>query len=329
MRSAQIVGVGSSLPRRIVTNDDLTAFVDTSDDWIVSRTGIRARRFAGDGETASTLAADAARRALSAADVRPEEIDLTVVATVSGDQPLPATAAFVQADLGLGGAAFDVAAACAGFIYGLAVATGMLTAGIVERALVIGSETMSRVIDPNDRATAVLFGDGAGAVVVRRGEAGEPGEVGPFDLGTDGELAELLVVPAGGSRRPASAVTVAEGGHWLRMEGKEVYRQAVRRMVESSRAVLARAGLTIDDVDRLVGHQANARILDAVADRLGIPPQRRVANVERYGNTSSASIPLALADAGLRSGQRILLTAFGAGLSWGSTLLRWPELASG
>ncbi|HWB71295.1 MAG TPA: beta-ketoacyl-ACP synthase III [Egibacteraceae bacterium] len=326
--AAVIEGLGTAVPPRVVSNEELCRRLDTTDHWVRTRTGIAQRHIADAGTATADLAVEAGAAALKSAGGG--HADVVLLATTTPDHSLPSTAPEVASRLGLPTVgAFDLNGACAGFIYGLAVATGMLTAGIVERALVIGSETMSRVIDPNDRATAVLFGDGAGAVVVRRGEAGEPGEVGPFDLGTDGELAELLVVPAGGSRRPASAVTVAEGGHWLRMEGKEVYRQAVRRMVESSRAVLARAGLTIDDVDRLVGHQANARILDAVADRLGIPPQRRVANVERYGNTSSASIPLALADAGLRSGQRILLTAFGAGLSWGSTLLRWPELASG
>jgi 3-oxoacyl-[acyl-carrier-protein] synthase III len=202
---------------------------------------------------------------------------------------------------------------------------------VAARVLVIGAEVMTRVIDPEDRATAVLFGDGAGAVVLRAGDADEAGAIGPFDLGSDGSLADLLAIPSGGSRRPIDPQALAERANYLRMEGKEVYRQAVRRMVASSRAVLDVAGLDVASVDRFVGHQANARILEAVADRLGVPGERRITNVHLYGNTSAASIPLALAhgvaEGTLRAGHRVLLTSFGAGFTWGSALMRWPAVA--
>ncbi|MDP8969955.1 MAG: ketoacyl-ACP synthase III [Actinomycetota bacterium] len=325
--AAILEGLGAAVPPRAVTNDELASRLQTTDAWVRSRTGIAQRHVAEPQVATADLAVEAGAAALKSAGGG--DVDVVLLATTTPDRILPSTAPEVAARLGLPQVgAFDINGACAGFVYGLATAAGMLTARIVERVLVIGSETMTRFVNPLDRATAVLFGDGAGAVVLRRGARHELGAVGPFDLGTDGELADLLAVPAGGSRRPADTATVAEGAHWLSMDGKETYRQAVRRMSESSRRVLARAGLGVDEVDRLVGHQANARILDAVADRLGIPPERRVVNVERYGNTSAASIPLALADAGLQPGQRVLLTAFGAGLSWGSTLLTWPELAS-
>lgn len=325
MSHAVIEGLGTSVPSRVVTNDELTAHLDTSDEWVRTRTGI-AQRYVADPDTAtSDLAVEAGARALKAAGGG--DVDAVLVATTTPDHVCPTTAPGVAARLGLGhAAAFDIAGACAGFIYGLATASGLIGTGAAERILLIGAETMSRMINPDDRTTAVLFGDGAGAAVLRPAHTDEePGLVGPFDLGSDGEFADLLVVPAGGSRQPAAADTFAAGDHYLRMDGREVYRQAVRRMVESSRAVLHKAGLDVGDVDRLVGHQANVRILEAVADRLGVPEERRVVNVARYGNTSAASIPLALADLDLDPGQRVLLTAFGAGLTWGSTLLTWPE----
>lgn len=328
MSGAVIEGLGTCVPPRAVTNHELAQYLDTSDEWVRTRTGVE-QRYVADSDTAtSDLAVEAGARALKSAGGG--DVDAVVVATTTPDRTCPSTAPEVASRLGMSKiAAFDVNSACTGFIYGLATSVGLLAAGAAERVLLVGAETMSRIVDPTDRTTAVLFGDGAGAVVLRRASGdNEPGTVGPFDLGSDGDLAELLTVPAGGSRRPADADSVSEGAHYLRMEGREVYRQAVNRMVESSRAVLDRAGLAVTDVDKMVGHQANARILEAVAERLGVPADRRVVNVARYGNTSAASIPLALADLDLEPGQRVLLTAFGAGLTWGSTVISWPQLSA-
>lgn len=328
MSVAVIEGLGTCVPPRAVTNHELAQHLDTSDEWVRTRTGIEQRYVAEPGSATCDLAVDAGARALKSAGGG--DVDAVIVATTTPDRICPSTGPEVASRLGMPKvAAFDVNSACTGFVYGLATGVGLLAAGAAQRVLLIGAETMTRLVDPNDRSTAILFGDGAGAVVLRPGVADdEPGAVGPFDLGSDGDLAELLTVPAGGSRRPADAKSFAEGAHYLRMDGREVYRQAVNRMVESSRAVLDRAGIGVLDIDRVVGHQANARILDAVADRLGVPAERRVSNVARYGNTSAASIPLALADLDLKPGQRVLLTAFGAGLTWGSTLITWPSLTT-
>ncbi|MBA2576791.1 MAG: ketoacyl-ACP synthase III [Euzebyaceae bacterium] len=325
--SAVLEGIGKAVPPRVVTNAELAQTLDTTDEWVRTRTGIAQRYVAERGSGTADLAVEAGANALKSAGG--SDVDAVVLATTTPDRIVPSTAPEVAARLGLGTiAAFDVNAVCAGFVYALATAAGLLATGVADRVLVIGAEVMTRITDPTDRGTAVLFGDGAGAVVLRRGDADEPGAIGPFDLGSDGDRADLLAIPAGGSRRPVDATALAERANYLFMDGKEVYRQAVTRMVASSRKVLDRAGWTIEDVDRLVGHQANARILSAVADRLGVPEDRRVSNVARYGNTSAASIPLALADAGLRPGERLLLTAFGAGMSWGSTLMTWPEITA-
>lgn len=328
MIGAAIEGLGACVPPRAVTNHELAQHLDTNDEWVRTRTGVEQRHVADPGTATADLATEAGARALKSAGGG--DVDTVIVATTTPDRVCPSTGPEVASRLGMPKvAAFDVHSACAGFVYGLATGAGLIAAGAAERVLLIGAETMTRMIDPNDRTTAVLFGDGAGAVVLRRStDPDEHGVVGPFDLGSDGDLSDLLSVDAGGSRRPACAESVAAGAHFLKMEGREVYRQAVHRMVESSLAVLDRAGLQVADVDRLVGHQANARILDAVADRLGVPAERRVVNVARYGNTSSASIPLALVDLELEPGQRVLLTAFGAGLTWGSTLVSWPDLAA-
>ena len=328
--TVRLAGIGTSVPRTVVSNDDLAAGLETNDAWIRSRTGIAQRHVAEPDVATGDLAAEAGARALKASG--DSTADAVIVATMTPDQPCPATAPVVAARLGLGpGLAFDLNAACSGFVYGLATAVGLLTAGLAQRVLLIGADVMTRTVDPSDRNTAVLFGDGAGAVVLARdGDGGDAnGTIGPFDLGGDGDLAPLLHIPAGGSRRPADAGTVEQRAHFLRMDGKEVYRQAVAGMVGSSLRVLERAGLDASEVDHLVAHQANARILTAVGDRLGIAAERRICNVDRYGNTTAASIPLALADlaaAGAQPGDRVLITAFGAGLSWGSVLLRWPDL---
>ena len=323
--TAVLDGIGVAVPRRVMTNHDFAARLDTSDEWIRTRTGIVERRIAEPGVATSDLAFEAAQAALKSS---PDggEISGIIVATTTPDHPMPGVAPLVAARLGLGPVpAFDVQAACSGFVYGLASAAGLISAGIADRVMVIGADLMSRTVDQDDRATAVLFGDGAGAVTLRSGEPGELGAIGPFDLGSDGELVGALYIEAGGTRLPVIDAP-NERRRFMKMDGRETYRHAVRRMTESSQQLLQRAGLEISDVDRFVAHQANLRILLAVADRLGIPAERRVSNVDRYGNTSAASIPLALADADIRPGERILLTAFGSGFTWGSTLMTWPDL---
>ena len=339
---AAVAGWGTAIPSRRVTNDDLAQRVETSDAWIVERTGIRERRFAGPGETTASLAIEAGAAAIKSAGLTPADIGCCIVATCTPEQPIPATAAFVQDGLGLRCGAFDLDAACAGFVYALVVGAGLLSTGGLDAVLLVGSETLSRVADPDDRATCVLFGDGAGAVVLVPGEPAPPVK-GPrlpggepagaiagllaWDLGCDGSAASLLAVPAGGSRLPPTLETVTQGQHWLKMEGQEVFRRAVRAIVDSAAATMAQVGVTAADIDLFVPHQANVRIIDAAASRLSIPAERTFVNIDRYGNTSAASIPIALAEAAdsgrLRGGDLVLLSGFGAGMSWASALLHW------
>jgi 3-oxoacyl-[acyl-carrier-protein] synthase-3 len=325
-RFARVSGIGSALPERLVTNDDLAAMgVDTSDEWIAARTGIRARRFVDEGDSASSLGSRAATIALDAAGLDPAAVDLTICATFTGDQPLPSTASFIQADLGITGAAFDLAAACAGFIYATEVGAAQIATGSAETVLVVGVEVMSRYLDLQDRTTCVLFGDGAGAAVLVPGT--EPGVVGSV-LENDGRHAHILEIPAGGSRRPASAGTVESREHFVRMpDGREVFKRAVRGMSEASGRLLEKEGLGLDDIDLLVPHQANARIIKAVADRLSFPAERVYVDLENVGNTSAASVPIALDHAWregrLGPGDLVLTVAFGAGLSWGANVIRW------
>lgn len=327
MTAARIAGVGSCLPDRVVTNDDLSALVATSDDWVVSRTGIRSRRFAAADEATSDFAAAAGARALDAAGIDAQDIDLTIVATISGDQPLPSTAAFVQARLGTRGAAFDLGAACAGFVYALDVAAAQLSTGASRAALVVGAETLSRFLDFTDRTTCVLFGDGAGAAVVLPSD--EPGLIGSL-LDADGEAATLLEIPAGGARLPASKDTIADTDHAIRMrDGREVFKRAVTAMADSARRLLERHGVDPADIDLVVPHQANERIIRAVASRLGLADDRVFIDLAEVGNTSAASVPIALDRAWragrLDPGDLVLTVAFGAGLTWGANLLRWTE----
>jgi 3-oxoacyl-[acyl-carrier-protein] synthase-3 len=325
MRAA-VAGWGTAIPDGVLTNADLEARVDTNDDWIVERTGIRERRVAGAGESTASLGIGAGAAALKDAGLAPGEVDLLIVATATPEQPIPATSAFVQDGLGLTCGAFDVGAACAGFVYSLVVASSLISTGGVDTVLVVGSETLSRITDPDDRTTVILFGDGAGAAVLRAGRDDGPGLLA-WDLGCDGSAAQLLEIPAGGSARPTTAETVAAGDHWLKMRGSEVFRRAVRAVADSAGNTLARAGVTADDVDLFVPHQANRRIIDAAARHLGIPAERTAVNIDRYGNTSAASIPIALAEAAadgrLSDGDLVLLSGFGAGMTWASALLRW------
>jgi len=325
MRAA-IVGWGTALPEQRLTNAELERRVDTSDQWIVERTGIRERRIATAGETTASLAIEAGAAAIKHAGLTPDAIDLLVVATATAEQLIPHTGAFVGDGLGIHCGSFDLNAGCAGFVYELVVGASLLTAGGLEHVLVVGSETLSRVIDPTDRSTCILFGDGAAAMVLGRSGDDGPGLLA-WDLGCDGSATGLLEVPAGGSRRPTSAETVANGEHYLKMAGPEVFRRAVRIVVESATATLLRADTRVEDVRWFAPHQANVRIIEAAAQRLGIPMERTLVNIDRYGNTSAASIPLVLAEAAddgrLQDGDLVLLSGFGAGLTWGSALLRW------
>lgn len=324
-RNAQIAGVGSALPANRVPNSYFEDIVDTNDEWIRDRTGIAARHFAEDGLNTSDLSVSAARAALASGGISAEQVDLIIVATLTPDRPLPATAVLVQRKLGISCPAFDINAACSGFSYGLAAGASMVESGAADTVLIIGAEILSRFLDMSDRSTCILFGDGAGAVVLTASE--EPGIVGSL-LAADGKGAELLTIPAGGSEMPASAQTLAEAGHLIHMSsGQEVYKRAVHGMTDACRQILEKSGYTSDDVALLVPHQANARIMKTVADKLGIPPERYALYVEEVGNTSAASIPIALDSAWregrLMPGDLVLLTSFGAGIAWGANLVRW------
>jgi 3-oxoacyl-[acyl-carrier-protein] synthase-3 len=324
-RTAAIAGVGSALPPNRVPNSYFESLVDTSDEWIQDRTGIAARHFAADGQTTSDLAEQAARLALQSAGIGPEQLDMIIVATCTGDTPIPSTAVWVQRKLGIRCPAFDVNAACAGFSYAISTGIAFVQSGVAETVLVIGAEVLSRVLDFTDRTTCVLFGDGAGAVILRPTETG--GVEGSI-LGADGTAAEILLIPGGGSRMPASAESVAAHEHSIRMpNGREVFKRAVVEMAAACRQLLEKSGYTADDVNVLIPHQANARIMVAVAERLGITGDRAVIDVAEVGNTSAASVPIALDRAWragrIKEGDLVLLTSFGAGLSWGASLIRW------
>ena len=325
--AVSITGLGSHVPERVVTNDELSTMMETSDEWIVERTGIRERRIAAPEEALSDLALPAAREALADAGLEGSDLDLVIVATVTPDMAFPATAAILAEQLGAGEAgAYDLSAGCTGFMYAVAQAYGMLAGGLAQRALVVGGDVLSKILDWSDRSTAVLFGDGAGAVVMER--VGEGGFLG-FELGADGSGGPQLYLPAGGSRSPATSDTVAERLHFVQMNGREVFKFATRVLVSSAEAVLAECGRTVDEVDVYVPHQANVRIIDYATQKLGIPEDRVVIDVDRYGNTSSGSIPLALADAKadgrLEAGRLVLMTGMGAGLTWGSGLIEWTN----
>ncbi len=322
---ARIQGTGSFVPARVLTNVDLERMVETSDAWIVERTGIRERRIAASGESCSDLAVKAAERALEAAGVAAADLDLILVATCTGDAPLPATACVLQHRLGAQrAAACDISAACSGFVYALAVGDAYVRSGY-RRVLVVGSEVMSMLMDWTDRGTCILFGDGAGAVVL--GPAADGKGILSSHLHSDGTLWDLICVPGGGSAAPPSEKMLAEGLQYLKMKGNETFKVAVRTMEEVAREALSANGLSVEDLDLYIPHQANVRIIKAVASRLGLPMEKVVMNMDRYGNTSAASIPLALDEAvrggRVREGNLILMEAFGAGLTWGSVLVRW------
>ncbi len=326
MRYAHIVGWGKYVPENVVTNEDLARFVDTSDEWIRTRTGITERRIAEKTEATSDMAIKAARAALEVANFDPAQLDLIIVSTCTPDHPLPSTACLVQTALGASqAAAFDLNAACSGFIYGLNVATSMIRGGGYDNILLIGAEMLTRWLDWEDRATCVLFGDGAGAFLLQASD--QPGGIMSFALGADGSGADLLIVPGGGTRNPPSWDSTRNGMCTLKMEGREVFRFATRVMGRVAKEAVERAGLEIDDIELFIPHQANLRIIKRAARYLDLPMERVFVNVNRYGNTSSASVPIAVCEAvdegRLRPGDHVVLVGFGAGLTWGAAVVQW------
>src|SRR5216684_8122500 len=325
-QNAVITGWGYYAPSKVVTNFDLEKIVDTTDEWITTRTGIKERRYAADGETTSTMSLRAGRAALERARLRPQDLDLVIVATCSPDYIFPATACMVQDALGADRAgAFDVEAACTGFVSALAVARGLIVSGTHQDALVIGAETLSRFLNFKDRTTCVLFGDGAGAVVVEASNASVGIE--SVVLHSEGSKGEMLMVQAGGARVPATAETLERGQHFITMQGGEVFKLAVKSMADAAEEAIREAGLGLDDIAIMIPHQANVRIIEGVAKRLHFPIEKVFVNIQRYGNTSAASIPIALAEAAaqgrLRRGDKVLLVAFGGGFTWGASVLEW------
>jgi 3-oxoacyl-[acyl-carrier-protein] synthase-3 len=328
---SRILGLGHFLPPVVRTNDDLAKMVDTSDEWITERTGIRARHIAPEGIATSDMAAAAAREALASAGLTASEIDMIIVGTVTPDMPMPATAAFVQQKIGAGNIpAFDISAACAGFIYGLSIADQFIATGQMRRVLVVGVELLSRVIDWTDRTTCVLFGDGAGAAVLGPAEGttatGKARGILSTSISTDGSLAPALQIPGGGSLSPTSHLTVEQKLHYVHMKGQDVFKSAVKNLHSASATALERAGMTTADVDWICAHQANKRIIDQVVSRLEVPADKVLMNIAQVGNTSSASIPILL-DQSMRAGKvkegdTVLMCALGAGISWGSALVR-------
>ena len=323
---AHVTGWGMAVPDRVMTNHDIAQIVDTSHDWIVSRTGIHERRIADEKETTATLATRAAFRALDRTELSPSDLDLIIVATATPEHLFPATACLVQDNLGaLNAGAFDLSAACSGFIFGMAMASQSIKAGGIQNALVIGAETLSRFINWDDRGTCILFGDGAGAFVLQASD--EPGGYLASVMRSDGSGGSLLSIPAGGSNKPASAETIHNKEHTIHMNGREVFRFATRVMANATREVSEMAGLKVEDLERIVPHQANQRIIQAAARGLDLPMDRFIMNLDRYGNTSSASIPIAaceaIDDGRIKPGDNIVLVGFGAGLTWGALALKW------
>lgn len=324
MTRAAIAGWGTAIPDQIVTNADLEQRVDTSDEWITTRTGIKERHVASGDETTATLAVTAGAAALKHAELTPDAIDLLILATATPDQPMPHSGAMVGETLGLRCGSFDLNTACSGFVYGLVTGASMLAQPQVQNVLLIGSDTLTRFVDPSDRTTTILFGDAAGAVVLTRAETAG---LLAWDLGCDGSYAPLLEIPAGGSKEPPTTETLQQKRHYLHMAGQEVFRRAVRAVVESAQVTLQRANLSASDINWFVPHQANIRIITAACERIGIQLDRAVINLDRYGNTTAASIPVGLAEAAddgrIKNGDLVMLSGVGAGLTWGTAILEW------
>lgn len=323
---ARLISTGSYAPKRVLTNFDLEKMVETTDEWIVDRSGVRKRHIASPKEAASDLAYEASKKALKKAGLKARDLDLIIVATVSGDMPFPSTGCVLQDRLGADkAAAFDINAACSGFIYGLSVADGFIRAGQFRRVLVAGAEVLSKITDWTDRSTCVLFGDGAGAAILEATE--EDRGLVSIKIHSDGSMGDLLSLPAGGSRMPASEKTLAERMHYIKMKGNETFKVAVKALGKLVEDALKENGLGPEDISLLIPHQANLRIIKATADRLGLPMSKVFVNIEKYGNTSAASIPIALDEAvsakRIKDGDYVLLEAFGGGLTWASALIKW------
>jgi 3-oxoacyl-[acyl-carrier-protein] synthase-3 len=325
-RTVSIIGTGSYAPEKILTNEDLSRMVDTSDEWITTRTGIKERRIAAKDETTSDMAAKAALKAIEQAKISPEEIDLILVATATPDMIFPATACFVQKKIGAQNAAcLDVSAACAGFLFGVEIAQQFITSGTYDTALVIGADKLTSITNWSDRNTCVLFGDGAGAAVL--GHRGSAHGVISTNMGSDGEYTDILFMPGGGSKTPITAENAHLNLQTIHMSGKEVYKQAVIAMLAAARKAIDQAGLSVDDIACVIPHQANLRIIEAIGERLGIPREKVFVNVDRYGNTSAASVAIALDEANrsgrIKAGDYVLMVVFGGGLTWASTIVEW------
>ncbi len=326
MSVAGVLGTGSALPEKVISNADLEKLVETSDQWITERTGIRERRQAAPNETTSTLSVLASRRALERAGIKPTDLDLIICSTISPDMPLPSTASLIQRELGAHGCcAFDLAAACSGFLFGMTVAEQFIRNSASKYVLVIGAELLSRYLDYSDRATCVIFGDGVAAAVF--GPVDPPSGILAHELHTEGQYAEHLFIPAGGTALPASCQTVQQGAHFIKMRGNELFKVAVRSLEDVSRQVMKKAGVTAEDLDLFIPHQANQRITEAIRERLGVRSEKVYSNICRIGNTSSASIPICLDECvqsgRLKRGNLVLMSAFGAGVTWGAVLMRW------
>jgi 3-oxoacyl-[acyl-carrier-protein] synthase-3 len=324
--TASITGVGSFLPKKVLTNDDLSKMLDTTDEWITKRTGIKERRIVENEVAASDLAIEASLRALDDANVLPSEIDLIIAATITPDCLVPSTACFIQEKIGAKNAgAFDLLAACSGFVYALSIAKGFVASGAMKTVLVVGTECLSKITDYTDRSTCILFGDGAGAVVVQRGNGKK--EIVTTYLGSDGSQADLLTLPAGGSKLPASQATIESRSHYIQLKGKELFKTAINNMVSMITKAATENNMQVEDFDMIIPHQSNIRIIDAAMERLKQPREKAYINIDRYGNTSAASIPIALdeIDKGdmLKPGDSVLLVAFGGGLTWGTAFIKW------
>ncbi len=327
-KSVVIKGTGSYTPATIKTNDDLAEFVDTSEEWIFTRTGIKERRFATEGENTSHMGTEASRRALANAGIQTSAVDLVIVATITPDMPFPSTACLIQTQLGVSNAVcMDIEAACSGFLYIMEVAASLIKTGRYQNALIVGTEKLSSILDWEDRTTCVLFGDGAGAAVLGPSDSPQTGLL-DFKLGADGANSEVLFMPGGGSANPATGDSIDNRLHFLKMRGKEVFKLAVKVMEQAAKEILEQNGLNSDQLACVIPHQANLRIIELLSSRLEIPMDRFYLNLEKYGNTSAASIPIALdeafRDGRINSGDLVLLVAFGAGLTWGATLVRCP-----
>ena len=323
---ASITGIGSYLPNKVLTNYDLEKMVDTSNDWIIQRTGIKERRIVENGVTTSDIATQASLRAMEDAGVSPKDLDMIITSTITPDHIFPSTSCYIQQKIGATRAcAFDILAACAGFIYAMSIGQSFINSGAMKTVLVVGAECLWKITDYTDRATCVLFGDGAGAVIIQRNPVKH--EILSSSLAADGSEADVLIMPGGGARNPASLESIQQRLHYIQFKGKEVFKLAINNITNLILETTKENGLTLDDIDLIIPHQSNLRIIEATMEKLGLPMEKAFVNIDKYGNTSSASVPIAIdearKDGRLRKGNIVMLVAFGGGLTWGSSLIRW------